>query len=194
MVQTASTMLPLGTTVPAFSLTDVVTGTTVSPEDFADRAALLVMFICNHCPFVKHVKTELGRVAKDYQPKGVGIVAINSNDVANYPEDAPANMKALVRAEGWQFPFCHDETQAVAQAFHAACTPDFYVFDGDRALVYRGQLDDSRPKTGVRVTGKDLRRALDAVLAGTPVPADQKPSIGCNIKWKKGNEPAYFGA
>lgn len=193
MVQTASTMLDLGTRIPAFSLPDVSSGQTVSPADFSDRRALLVMFICNHCPFVQHVKTELGRVARDYQPKGVGVFAINSNDVADYPDDSPENMRRLVSAERWTFPFLYDETQAVAKAFRAACTPDFFVFDRGRKLVYRGQLDGSRPGNDVPVTGTDLRAALDAALAGMPVAPDQQPSIGCNIKWKRGNEPGYFG-
>ncbi len=193
MVETASTMLPLGTTIPDFELENVVDGKRVTPKAFEDRKALLVMFICNHCPFVKHVTDEIGRVAKDYQPKGVGVVAINANDIENYPQDAPENMKRLAKEEGWNFPFLLDETQEVAKAFHAACTPDFFVFDGDQRLVYRGQLDDSRPGNDEPVDGKDLRAALDKVLAGEPVPEDQQPSVGCNIKWKKGNEPAYFG-
>jgi peroxiredoxin len=182
-------MLPLGTRIPPFTLRNAVDGNTVSPESFADAPALLVMFICNHCPYVKHVKDEIGRVAREYQPRGVGIVAINANDVKAYPEDAPENMKRLTKQEGWNFPFLFDETQEVARAFHAACTPDFFLFDGERKLVYRGQVDDSRPGNDVPVTGRDLRAALDAVLAGKPVPEDQRPSIGCNIKWKPGNEP-----
>lgn len=193
MVETASTMLSLGTKVPHFALTDAVSGKTISPSDYEKNDALLVMFICNHCPFVKHVMKEIGRVASDYQPKGVGVIAINSNDVLKYPADSPENMKKLAKAEGWAFPFCYDETQQVAKEFHAACTPDFYVFGKDRTLVYRGQLDDSRPSLNVPVTGKDLRRALDLALEGKATPEDeQKPSMGCNIKWKKGNEPDYF--
>lgn len=191
MVAVPSTMLPLGTRVPDFSLVNAVDGRKVSPADFRDRQALLVMFICNHCPYVKHVMKEIGRVAAHYRPKGVGIVAINSNDIQSHPDDAPQHMKALAQAEGWTFPFLFDESQAVARAFRAACTPDFFVFDRDRRLVYRGQLDDSRPKKDVPVTGRDLRAALDAVVSGNPVPADQTPSIGCNIKWKAGNEPEY---
>lgn len=191
MVAVPSTMLPLGTRVPDFSLVNAVDGRKVSPADFRDRQALLVMFICNHCPYVKHVMKEIGRVAAHYRPKGVGIVAINSNDIQSHPDDAPQHMKALAQAEGWTFPFLFDEPQEVARAFRAACTPDFFVFDKERKLVYRGQLDDSRPKKDVPVTGRDLRAALDAVVSGKPVPADQTPSIGCNIKWKAGNEPEY---
>lgn len=193
MVATPSAMLPLGTTVPDFALPSAVHHRTVSLKDFQDKAALLVMFICNHCPFVKHVKQELGRVARDYEPQGVGVVAISSNDIASHPDDAPEQMKRVAQEEGWTFPYLFDETQEVAKAFRAACTPDFYVFDRHRKLVYRGQLDDSRPGNDVPVTGRDLRAALDAVLAGRPVPAEQTPSLGCNIKWKKGNEPPYFG-
>ena len=194
MAETPSTMLALGTEIPDFTLTDAVTGKKVSPSDYDDHEALLVMFICNHCPFVKHVMKEIGRVATDYQPRGVGVIAINANDVQAYPADSPENMKKLAKAEGWEFPFCYDETQEVAKEFQAACTPDFFVFGKDRTLVYRGQLDDSRPGRDVPVTGKDLRRALDLALEGEAVPEDeQKPSMGCNIKWKKGKEPAYFG-
>jgi len=192
MVAVPSVMLTLGTRLPDFALTDTVTGRTVSPVDFADRDALLVMFICNHCPFVKHVLTEIGSVAGEYLSRNVGIVAISSNDVAAYPADAPDEMRNLARSQGWTFPYAFDETQEVARAFQAACTPDFYVFDGSRRLVYRGQLDDSRPSNDVPVTGHDLRAALDAVLGGEQVPAQQKPSIGCNIKWKAGSEPEYF--
>jgi peroxiredoxin len=194
MVMTPSTMLELGTHVPEFSLVDAVSNETVTPDDFADRRALLVMFICNHCPFVKHVLDELGRLGVDYLPRGVGVVAINSNDAAGYPQDAPPNMKNLAEAEGWAFPFLFDETQEVAQAFRAACTPDFFLFDGQRRLVYRGQLDGSRPSNDVPVTGRDLRAALDAVLGGLPCPDEQTPSVGCNIKWRPGSEPEYFGA
>lgn len=189
MVETPSTMLPLGTALPDFSLVDAASGSTVSADDLADRSALLVMFICNHCPFVKHVVGELGRLGEDYLPRGVGIVAINSNDVDAYPQDGPEHMKRLVEQEGWEFPFLLDETQEVAKRFGAACTPDFFLFDADRRLAYRGQLDDSRPGSDRPVTGRDLRAALEAVLAGEPVPEDQKPSIGCNIKWRPGNEP-----
>ncbi len=193
MVATPSTMLELGTPIPDFALRSAVDGSTVTPQDFAGKQALLVMFICNHCPFVKHVKDELTRLGRDYLSKDVGIVAINSNDVAQYPDDSPENMKRLAAGEGWQFPFLFDETQEVARAFKAACTPDFFLFDGAGKLVYRGQLDPSRPGNDVPVTGADLRAALDAVLAGQPVPAEQVPSLGCNIKWRPGNEPDYFG-
>jgi thiol-disulfide isomerase/thioredoxin len=193
MVAVPSTMLPLGTRVPDFALQDAVTGRTIKPADFREAKALLVMFICNHCPYVQHVKPELGRIAKQYQPKGVGIVAINSNDLAAYPQDDPAHMKALAQEEGWTFPFAMDASQEVAKAFRAACTPDFYLFDRDRKLVYRGQLDGSRPGGDVPLTGKDLRAAIDATLAGNPVAKEQTPSVGCNIKWMKGNEPEWLG-
>jgi thiol-disulfide isomerase/thioredoxin len=192
MVAVPSTMLPLGTPVPDFALPDAVSWKRVSAADFRDAKALLVMFICNHCPFVKHVKTELGRVAADYQGKGLAVVAINSNDLDAQPDDGPDHMKALAREEGWTFPFLFDEAQEVAKVFRAACTPDFYLFDGAGKLAYRGQLDDSRPGNGIPVTGTDLRAAIRAVLAQRPVPAEQKPSIGCNIKWTPGREPGYF--
>jgi len=184
-------MLPLGTTAPDFKLPDTQ-GKVVSLADFKDRSALLVLFICNHCPYVKHIRTGLAQLARDYQPTQVGIVAINSNDVANYPDDSPAKMKTEVKSAGYSFPYLYDETQAVAKAYRAACTPDIYLFDKNQKLVYRGQFDDSRPGNGVPVTGKDLRDALDAVLAGKAVPPNQKASMGCNIKWKAGNEPDYF--
>ena len=193
MVAVASTMLPLGTRVPEFSLVNAVGGRRVSPGDYRDAQALLVMFICNHCPYVRHVRQEIGRVAADYAPRGVALIAINSNDVAAYPDDAPPHMRQLAADEGWRFPFLFDETEAVAKAFRAACTPEFYLFDGDRKLAYRGQLDDSRPKNDVPVTGRDLRAALEAVLAGRPVAAEQRPSVGCSIKWKPGNAPEWFG-
>ena len=192
MVETPSTMLPLGTALPDFSLVDAASGSGVSADDLADRSALLVMFVCNHCPFVKHVVGELGRLAEDYLPRGVGIVAINSNDVDAYPQDGPEHMRRLVEREGWEFPFLLDEAQEVARRFGAACTPDFFLFDADRRLAYRGQLDDSRPGSDRAVTGRDLRAALEAVLAGEPVPENQKPSIGCNIKWRPGNEPTFY--
>jgi len=193
MVQTASTMLTLGTKAPGFALPDT-SGKTVSLSDLADASAVLVIFMCNHCPFVKHIRTQLAKLVKDYQAKGVAVVGINSNDVDNFPDDSPANMAREVIEAGYTFAYLYDESQDVAKAYRAACTPDFYLFDGDRKLVYRGQMDDSRPGNNVPVTGKDLRAALDAVLAGRQVPADQKASIGCNIKWKPGNEPAYFTA
>lgn len=188
MALTPSTMLSLGTPAPAFALSDTA-GKRVSLADFADRPALLVMFICNHCPYVKHVRAELARLGRDYQERGVAIVAINSNDAANYPDDSPERMAAEVTDAGYTFPYLFDETQTVARAYHAACTPDFFLFGRDRRLVYRGQLDDSRPGNGVPVTGQDLRAALDAVLSDRPVSPEQKPSMGCNIKWKAGNEP-----
>ena len=192
MASVPSTMLPLGTRLPAFSLTNAANGRTVTDAEAPGRAGTLVMFICNHCPFVKHVLPELTRLTGEYQPKGVGVVAINANDGQAYPQDAPPEMKKLVEREGWQFPFLFDETQAVAKAFHAACTPDFFVFDRGGRLAYRGQLDDSRPSTNAPVTGRDLRAALDAIVAGRPAPAEQQPSIGCNIKWTRGAEPEYF--
>jgi peroxiredoxin len=192
MVAVPSTMLPLGTRLPDFSLVNAVDGRRISPAAFGDDRALLVMFICNHCPYVKHVLKEIGRVATEYRSKGVGMVAISSNDVAAFPDDGPDEMKELARAEGWAFPYLYDETQSVAKAFNAACTPEFYLFDRNRTLVYRGQLDDSRPKNTEPVTGKDLRAALDALLGGRSISPDQKPSVGCNIKWKPGNEPGWF--
>jgi peroxiredoxin len=189
MAATPSTMLPLGTKAPAFSLPDTVSGKAVSLDALKSAQALLVMFICNHCPFVKHVRAELARLGRDYGPKGVGIVAISSNDAAAYPQDGPEAMAKEAEEAGYTFPYLFDADQSVAKAFAAACTPDFFLFDKDRKLVYRGQLDDSRPKNGLPVTGQDLRAALDAVLAGRPVNPQQMPSIGCNIKWKPGNEP-----
>jgi peroxiredoxin len=191
MVKTASTMLPLGTQAPKFCLPNV-DGSQVSLEDLSDGKALVVMFICNHCPFVKHIASQLVKLHDDYGPKGVRFVGISSNDVQSYPEDSPEAMKAEARAQGYQFPYLYDESQKVARAYHAACTPDIFVFDRNQKLVYRGQIDDSRPGNGKPVTGSDLRAALDAILAGTPVAAQQIPSIGCNIKWIQGNEPTYF--
>lgn len=193
MVLTPSTMLPLGTQAPDFELIDTVSGKMISLRDFADRQGLLVMFICQHCPFVKHVQQELANLGKDYVTEGLGMVAISANDVANYPDDAPASLKAMAQNLGFTFPFCYDESQETAKVYTAACTPDFFLFDRDRALVYRGQLDDSRPGNHLPVTGKDLRAAIEAVLAANEVNSEQKPSIGCNIKWKSGNEPAYYG-
>ena len=193
MVQTASTMLPLGTKAPDFSLTNV-DGQVVSLRDFHEAPALLVIFMCNHCPFVIHVSEGIARLAEDYQKRGVAVVGINSNDVEHYPDDAPEKMVEEVQRRGYSFPYLYDETQEVAKAYHAACTPDFFVFDGQHRLVYRGQLDPSRPSNNHLVTGEDLRAALDAVLEGRPVPEEQTPSIGCNIKWKPGNEPDYFGS
>ena len=191
MALTPSTMLSLGTTAPDFKLPNT-NGKIVSLADFKDAPALLVIFMCNHCPYVVHIRAGLAQLARDYLPKRAAIVGINSNDVANYPADSPAKMKEEAKAAGYLFPYLYDETQAVAKAYRAACTPDIYLFDQNRKLVYRGQFDDSRPGNGVPVTGKDLRAALDAVLAGKPVSPDQKASIGCNIKWKSGSEPEYF--
>lgn len=177
-------MLALGTPAPDFMLPDIVTGADVSLADFASKKALLVMFICQHCPFVIHVQEELARIGKDYAQSALGIVAISSNDVEDYPEDSPQNLAKMARKLGFVFPFCHDETQAVAAAYRAACTPDFFLFDEKRKLVYRGQLDGSRPGKGAP-DGRDLRAAIEAVLANREVDPDQKPSVGCNIKWKK---------
>ncbi|HYT58769.1 MAG TPA: thioredoxin family protein [Haliangiales bacterium] len=191
MAKTPSTMLPLGTSAPDFRLPDT-TGKIISLSDFNDAPALLVVFLCNHCPYVKHIRHELADLGSDYQARGIAIVGINSNDAANYPDDSPAKMADEIKDIGYTFPYLYDETQAVARAYRAACTPDIYLFDRQCRLVYRGQFDDSRPGNGIPVTGKDLREALDAVQSGKPVPANQKPSIGCNIKWKPGNEPDYF--
>ena len=184
-------MLPLGTTAPDFKLPDT-TGKVVSLADFKDASALLVIFMCNHCPYVIHIRSGLAQLARDYLPKRVAIVGINANDVANYPDDSPARMKEEVKSAGYTFPYLYDEPQEVAKAYRAACTPDIYLFDKHRKLIYRGQFDGSRPGNGIPVTGKDLRAALDAVLAGKPVSPNQKASMGCNIKWKSGNEPDYF--
>ncbi len=191
MVKTASTMKKLGTPAPDFKLTNV-DGRLVSRDDFRDQPALLVIFMCNHCPFVKHVADGLTQVARDYQPKGVAIVGINSNDAATHPHDSPEQMVHEAEARGYPFPYLYDETQEVAKAYGAACTPDFFLYDKARKLVYRGQLDASRPGNNIPMTGSDLRAALDAVLAGKPPAEKQTPSIGCNIKWRSGNEPAYF--
>jgi len=182
---TESTMLELGTIAPDFALADVVTGKTVRRDDFRGRKALLVMFICTHCPYVKHIEKTFGKLGADYARKSIGIVAISANDVASHPGDSPEGLKQQAHNYRFVFPYLYDETQAVAHAFQAACTPDFFLFDGDLRLVYRGQYDSSRPENGVPVTGKNLRAAIDAVLAGKPVSTDQHPSIGCNIKWKE---------
>ena len=192
MVQTLSTMLLLGTSAPQFSLPDP-DGKIVSLSDFEGAPALVVIFMCNHCPFVKHVAPGLADLAREYQDKGVAVVGVNPNDIANYPDDSPQKMAEASKEYGYTFPYLLDESQAVAKAYRAACTPDFFVFDGDRELVYRGQMDDSRPSLDLPVTGADLRAALDAVLDRRSVTAEQKPSVGCNIKWKPGNEPDYFG-
>ena len=189
MAKTLSTMLELGTPAPDFSLPDVVTGRTITLASFRGGKALLVMFICRHCPFVKHVEHELARLGVDYRGRGLGIVAISANDVANHPDDAPHHLREMADKLGFTFPVCFDETQDIAKAYSAACTPDFFLFNKDRELVYRGQLDDSRPDSGQPVNGRDLRAAIDAVLFDRPVGADQRPSAGCNIKWKPGNEP-----
>jgi peroxiredoxin len=192
MALTPSTMLALGTKAPDFQLPDVVSGENVSLSTFADKKALLVMFICCHCPFVKHIQDELTRLGKDYKDRSVGIIAINSNDIKNYPADAPEKMQEMALELGFTFPFCYDETQEVAKAYTAACTPDFFLFDENQKLIYRGQLDDSRPSNGIAVTGKDLRAAVDAILSNQSVSQDQKPSVGCNIKWQAGNAPSYY--
>ncbi len=189
MVAVNSQMLPLGTRAPDFSLPDP----DGSLHALADAAnAYLVMFICNHCPFVKHVRAELARIGRDYAPKDVALYAINSNDVETHPDDSPERMRDEIREQGYTFPYLYDADQSVAKAYRAACTPDFFLFDANRSLVYRGQLDDSRPSNGIPVTGRDLRAALDAVLTGRNVDEEQVPSIGCNIKWRPGNEPDYF--
>jgi peroxiredoxin len=184
MALTESTMLELGTIAPDFALTDAVTGKTVRRDDFRGKEAMLVLFICAHCPYVKHIEKSLGKLGADYAGKPLAIVAISSNDVNTHPADSPAGMKQQAKDNGFIFPYLYDESQAVAHAYKAACTPDPYLFDSDFKLVYRGQYDDSRPGNGVPVTGKDLRAAIDAVLTGKPAPTEQKPSIGCNIKWK----------
>jgi len=192
MVRTPSTMLPLGTSAPEFSLVNI-DGQVVSLSDFHGSPALLVMFISNHCPFVIHVADHLAQLAQEYQPRGAAIVAVGSNHVADYPADSPEQMVAEAEQRGYTFPYLYDESQEVAHAYRAACTPDFFLFDANHQLVYRGQLDSSRPESGIPVTGEDLRAALDAVLAGDKPTEDQRPSLGCNIKWKPGNEPDYFG-
>jgi peroxiredoxin len=185
-------MLPLGVSAPDFDLTDVVSGASTSLATFAGKPALLVMFISVHCPFVKHVQSQLAQIGKDYAAQGLGMVAISSNDIEKYPDDAPEHLQALAQAEGFNFPVCCDLHQAVAKLYTAACTPDFFLFDRDRHLAYRGQLDDSRPSNGKPVTGQDLRHAIESLLAGRDVDRNQRPSIGCNIKWIPGNEPEYF--
>ncbi|HOH31800.1 MAG TPA: thioredoxin family protein [Candidatus Hydrogenedentes bacterium] len=191
MVSTPSTMMPLGSRAPEFSLPDTL-GNTISLSDFTGAKALLVMFICNHCPYVKHVHAEIAAIGETYQEKGVGVVAIMSNDADKYPEDAPEKMAQELLDAGYTFPYLYDADQTTAKAFGAACTPDFFLFDRELRLAYRGRLDGSRPGNGLPVTGADLRAALDALLSGRPVPEPQLPSMGCNIKWKPGNEPGYF--
>lgn len=190
MAATPSTMLPLGTSAPDFQLPDL-DGQTIARDDLAGSPALLVMFISNHCPYVRHVVAEIARIGREYQPKGVAVVAISANDVEAYPDDSPARMVEFAAVNGFTFPYLFDASQAVAAAYQAACTPDFFLFDAQRQLVYRGQLDGARPSNEVPVDGHDLRAALDAVLADQPVPEPQRPSLGCNIKWRPGNEPEY---
>ncbi len=192
MALTPSTMLDLGTAAPDFCLPDTE-GKTVCLDNFEDAPALLAVFMCNHCPYVKHLRHALADFAGEYQARGLAVVGINSNDVATHPDDSPEKMAREVKSTGYTFPYLYDETQEVAKRYRAACTPDFFLFDKDRRLVYRGQFDDSRPGNDIPVTGKDLRAAVEAVLAGRAAPAEQKPSIGCNIKWKAGNEPDYSG-
>jgi peroxiredoxin len=184
MAQTPSNMLPLETVAPNFMLPDAASGKTLSLTDLSSKFATVIMFICNHCPYVKHVQHELVRLAREYQPRGISFIAISSNDILAYPEDSPQRMKEVAREMNYPFPYLFDETQEVAKAYQAACTPDFYIFDGGLRCVYRGQLDDARPKNDVPVTGRDVRTALDSILEGRGVSVDQKPSIGCNIKWK----------
>jgi peroxiredoxin len=193
MAKTPSTMAPLGTKAPDFRLPDPG-GKVVARDDFAGSPALLVMFLCNHCPYVKHIRSGLAAFAREYADEGLAIVGINANDVASHPDDSPQKMAEEIVAAGYSFPYLYDESQSVAKAYGAACTPDFFLFDGERRLVYRGQFDASRPGNDLAVTGADLRAACDAVLARRPVAGEQRPSIGCNIKWKPGNAPAYFGA
>ena len=185
-------MLPLGTAAPDFALPDVVSGKIVALAGFKNSSALLVAFLCNHCPYVKHIQAGLTQLAKDLQARSVGVVAISANDVVNYPDDSPEKMREEAQRAGYTFPYLFDESQSVALAYRAACTPDFFLFDGARRLVYRGQMDDARRANELPVTGASLRAAVDAVLAGQPVDARQIPSLGCNIKWKAGNEPEYF--
>jgi peroxiredoxin len=192
MAAVPSTMLDLGTPAPDFALPDTG-GDTVSLAELPPAPALLVMFLSNHCPYVKHLRGAIAQLARDYAPRGVQLVGIMSNDVSRYPADAPERMREERTAAGWTFPYLYDESQAVARAYRAACTPDIFLFDGERRLVYRGQFDGSRPSNGVAPSGEDVRSALDAVLEGRPVSGDQRPSIGCNIKWKPGNEPDWFG-
>lgn len=193
MVAVPSTMLALGTRAPDFLLPDAVSGDEYSIGHFSDAKAYLVMFLCNHCPFVKHVQPELVKIAKEYSPKGIAIIAISSNDIDHYPEDNPKKMALEAKEAGYTFPYLYDETQAVAKAYKAACTPDFYLFNNERKLVYRGQLDDSRPGNDKPLDGHSLREAIDLTLEGKDLSKmEQKPSMGCNIKWKQGNAPTYF--
>jgi thiol-disulfide isomerase/thioredoxin len=191
MSATPSTMLDLGTPLPPFRLRDL-DGKAVTSNDFANTKGVLVAFVCPHCPFVRHIRTVFSQVATAAQRRGIAVIAINSNDVTAFPDDGPEGMREEAREAGYTFQYLYDESQDVAKAFHAACTPDFFLFDGTQRLVYRGQFDESRPKSDVPVTGKDLNAAIDALLAGKPISADQRPSMGCNIKWAQGNEPEYF--
>jgi peroxiredoxin len=192
MALTPSTMVSLGTSAPDFSLIEPATGRTVSLSDFSSSPALVVAFLCNHCPYVQHLRTGLAQFTQDYLPGSMAFVGISSNDANEYKADAPDKMAREARAAGWKFPYLYDETQETAKAYKAACTPDFFLYDGRRKLVYRGQFDDSRPGNGRPVTGADLRAAVEACLAKRPAPSKQMPSLGCNIKWKPGNEPSYF--
>ena len=193
MARTPSTMQELGTPAPDFNLLEPLTGKRRSLADFRDAPALLVVFMCNHCPYVIHIRDALAKFAREYQPRGLAMVGINANDVDNYPADSPEKMVEEIQTAGYTFPYLYDEDQSVAKAYHAACTPDFFLYDADRKLFYRGQFDDSRPRNDLPVTGRDLAAAVEAVLAGKPAPAEQIPSLGCNIKWKPGNEPDYYG-
>ena len=191
MSLTPSTMLALGTPAPNFKLPDVTSGNMVSLDDFKGKKALLVMFICRHCPYVQHVEEEIAKIGQDYQNKDIGIISISANDINLYPQDSPENLREMAQELNLDFPYLYDKSQEIAKAYTAACTPDFFLFDKDRKLVYRGQLDDSRPGNNLPVTGKDLRDVIDAILEDKPINPNQKPSIGCNIKWKPGNEPSH---
>ena len=191
MALTYSTMLPLATKAPNFNLPDVSSGKTISLDQFKTKKALLVMFICRHCPYVQHIKYELAKLGNDYQNKDIGIVAISSNDAQNYPDDSPQSLKEFAKELKLTYPLCYDQSQEVAKSYTAACTPDFFLFDSNQKLVYRGQLDDSRPGNNAPVNGRDLRQAIDKVVSGQSLSADQKPSAGCNIKWLPGKEPKY---
>jgi len=193
MARTPSQMIDLGTEAPNFQLPDVVSGKTIGLDDFPNAKGFMIAFICNHCPFVQLIRHEFARYGREYTERGIAVIAINSNDIDAHPEDGPDAMRDDARRFGYTFPYCLDEDQSVAKAYQAACTPDLYLFDADRRLVYRGQFDAARPGNDVPVTGTDLRAATDALLAGEPIPSDQKASLGCNINWRPGNEPAYFG-
>ena len=192
MARTPSTMLELGTPAPSFELLEPATENMVSLQGYAGQP-ILIAFICNHCPYVIHIRSELAKLTNEYQAKGIAVVAINANDAENYPDDSPEKMVKELQSAGYGFPYLFDESQETAKAYQAACTPDFFLFDAEHALYYRGQFDDSRPSNDEPITGSDLRAALDDLLAGQPAPTDQKPSLGCNIKWKPDNAPDYFG-